>query len=133
MTTVDELMAQLLNPLGLSFDDALKPGASEEQKAAFDRAKTDQLRICQDAKYVLSIPEGARLFQHLREMTIDNSTWLASMGLINGAANGFAREGQNSIIRHVSSLAKMADSLAATVKAEHKTAKEGKKNAKPRK
>lgn len=126
---LEDMLAQLFNPLGLD----QKPGPTDEQKAHFDRVATDQARLCNDAKAVLASAEGHRLFQHLREMTVDNSTWMASMGLINGVAHGFAREGQNSIYRHVEGLAKMADSLNKNEAAKHDKAKEGKKNAGKRK
>jgi len=53
-------------------------------------------------------PEGQSCLQKLREQTIHAPTWSDGLGLLNGIATGFAREGQNSIIRHIENCIRIA-------------------------
>lgn len=56
-------------------------------------------------------PAGRVALAKLREVTIDQPTWPAEGrgGFYDAAAYGFAREGQNSIIRHIEACIELAE------------------------
>lgn len=88
----------LVNPLG--FKD-LEPGLTPEQQEIFDAQTKAHFELCKAFQATFSTETGKRVLKHLREMTIENAAWCASMGMENGVAHGFAREGQNSIVRYM--------------------------------
>ncbi len=56
-----------------------------------------------------STPEGQIALQRLRQATIQAATFDADLGLLNGIAMGFAREGQNSVIRYIENCIRRAE------------------------
>lgn len=107
--------AMLSNPLGF---EGLEPGNTPEQKEAHDKQRLQNLELAQRFKRVFTSEDGKACIRHLRERTIEDSTFRASLGLLNGAAHGFAREGQNTIVRYIEDMVKAADALAQQLKQE---------------
>lgn len=112
---MDDFFKKLLNPLGF---DALEPGPTEAQKEHLDKGAEERWELVQAYHRTFNTPHGKKVLQHLREMTIESSTWRASLGLINGAAHGFAREGQNALVRHIEDQIKAATMRAEQLKKE---------------
>lgn len=63
---------------------------------------------------VFNSPPGRTVLAYLRARTEKVPGFWAEMGLWNGIAYGFAREGQNSIIRHIDELIAKAQQRRST-------------------
>lgn len=72
----------------------------EEQQSA----KEAEAVIAQAILATFSSPPGKIALAYLRSRTENVPGFMAEMGLWNGIAWGFCREGQNSIIRHIDTL-----------------------------
>lgn len=105
----------LNNPLGF---ESLEPGSTDAQKEALALQRQQNYEMALRFKRVFTSEDGAAIIRHLRDKTIEDSTFRASMGLLNGAAHGFAREGQNTIVRYIEDMIKAADALAKQLKQE---------------
>lgn len=77
----------------------------DEQAAAIEA----QDQIAHAILATFSSPPGKIALAYLRSRTENAPGFVAEMGLWNGIAWGFCREGQNSIIRHIDEL--MHDAL----------------------
>lgn len=78
----------------------------DQQNADADKQHEAALARYEDAAKIASAFNGSagrEALRKLRELTIDRPTWPAegAGGFYDAAAYGFAREGQNSIIRHI--------------------------------
>lgn len=89
-------LKDLLNPLGF---ENLTAGPSEEQKEALERMNQEREQFAQDVAATFTSAPGKRVMKALREMTIESSTWKPSLGMKKGVPHGFAREGQNALVR----------------------------------
>jgi hypothetical protein len=56
---------------------------------------------------VFASDDGAKLLTHLRSLTIEQPTWYPG----EDASHGFAREGQNSLVREIERRIKRARNL----------------------
>ncbi len=64
--------------------------------------QTDELEKIEDiALSVFGKGQGKTYLAYLRSRTEQAPGFMAEMGLLNGIAWGFTREGQNSIVRHI--------------------------------
>jgi hypothetical protein len=115
---VTELLQSLLNPLGF---ESVEPGLTPEQNEAFEMSAKANFELCMAFKQVFSTPHGAVVLQHLREMTLENSTWCASLGLEKGVPHGYAREGQNAMYRYIVERINEADRIAKQKKSQAKS------------
>lgn len=106
-------MNPLLNPL--NFDD-LEPSLSNEQLAAFDEQAQASYDLCIAFATVAKSTAGKAMLKHLREMTIENATWCASLGMEKAVPHGFAREGQNALVRYIEDRVKQAEAMAKAKK-----------------
>lgn len=61
---------------------------------------------------VFGTEDGVKLLKILREQTIESGTWLSSIvaqrGLDAATAHGFAREGQNAVVKRFEELIELA-------------------------
>lgn len=90
------------NPLGFMEGwTALEPAPGKENQDTLERATQDKLDLDKQFARVFGTEEGLAVLEHLKAMTIGTETWCASLGLEKGTAHGFAREGQNSVIRYI--------------------------------
>lgn len=115
---------KLLNPLG--FDD-FEASMTPEQKEEFERLEREAYELSVAFKKTFDTPTGRKVLKYLRDMTIENATWQASLGMEKGVPHGFAREGQNALVRHIEERIEQADALAQQRKTK------GKNNAKSEK
>lgn len=72
----------------------------DEQSEAFE----EQQKIENIFLAIFSSSQGKIALAYLRSRTENTPGFMAEMGLWNGIAWGFVREGQNSIIRHIDEL-----------------------------
>lgn len=124
--STDDFLKQLLNPLGF---DSLEPGLTPEQQEAHSKIAENQWEIAKAFHRTFTSPHGKIVLQHLREMCIESSTWRASLGLLNGIANGFAREGQNALVRYMEDQIKAAVQRGEQLKKEAEDANRTKNEA----
>jgi len=73
--------------------DALDVPDPEDRRKP-EQQKEDMARIC---AAVFSTPEGQKVMAWLRSRTIEQPSWYPG----EDASHGFAREGQNSIVRQL--------------------------------
>lgn len=75
-------------------------------------------------------PGGRTSLRKLRELTIERPTWPAEGqgGFYDAAAYGFAREGQNSIIRHIEACIALVEKGPPVLAAPATTKTKGKKS-----
>jgi hypothetical protein len=104
-----DILETLLNPLGF---EATEPGATPDQQEAFAKMSRDRNELCLAFRYAFRTDHGKKVLAHLRQMTIENSTWCASLGMEKGVSHGFAREGQNALVRYIEDMIKQAEALA---------------------
>ena len=55
-----------------------------------------------------STPAGQKVLQHLRQVFVDPPYFEVALGLDNGAAYGFTRQGQRDVVRHVEGMMQRA-------------------------
>lgn len=91
-------MININNPLAF---DQLEPRATKEQSDAFQALNDEHYKICEAFATVFRGKPGKLALDHLKAKTLHEPTWCGSLGLENGAAHGFAREGQNSIVKYI--------------------------------
>lgn len=84
------------NPLDWNVDDLIKPDLSEVKRVS-------DAELDFDAKLflVFSTKEGAEVLAWLRKNTIEAATWMAGLEYNKAIAHGFAREGQNALVRNI--------------------------------
>lgn len=94
--------SRIEDPLGL-FEGwgGVEPGVGKENAEILESAELERINIDQQFLNIFTTREGEKVLAHLKKMTLDNETWCASLGLEKGAAHGYAREGQNSVIRYI--------------------------------
>jgi hypothetical protein len=79
---------------------AVDPKIAEKQQV--DKDDIDRLYL-----RVFASDDGAKLLTHLRSLTIEQPTWYPG----EDASHGFAREGQNSLVREIERRIKRARNL----------------------
>ena len=87
-----------MNPDGWEGLQSAKPDFKEQ----VDKDDVDRLYL-----RVFGSDDGQKLLTHLRSMTIEQPTWYPG----EDASHGFAREGQNSLVREIERRMKRARSL----------------------
>lgn len=68
-------------------------------------------RLNDDAYLVFMSGPGARVLQDLIATYLAKPTMNPALGLLDGTANGWVREGQNSVVRHI--IKRMEDVMRA--------------------
>lgn len=91
-------MINVNNPLGF---DGLEPKPAAQQADEFQKQNDEHYRLCEAYATVFKSKAGKLALDDLTRKTLKEPTWCASLGLENGAAHGFAREGQNSIVKYI--------------------------------
>ncbi len=76
----------------------------DEGDAALREAREAQEKIEDMALSIFGRGQGKVFMAYLRSRTETAPGFQAEMGLLNGIAWGFCREGQNSIVRHIDDL-----------------------------
>lgn len=84
----------LANPLNWDID----PKPDNKQLKQFRR---EQKELDYMFYRCFSTAYGKRVLQHLIENTIHSGTWLASLPYEKAIAHGFAREGQNALVKTI--------------------------------
>lgn len=94
----------LEDPLG--FDPNAKPSEYDPTKEVFEKAAAELFNLNSAFLRCFATPDGQTVLEFLKRNTIEAGTWMA--GLANGPggmdaamAHGFAREGQNALIRDI--------------------------------
>lgn len=85
------------NPLGW---EALEPRPNANQDV-FDTLNKQAYDLCHLHAKVFGTKEGKQLLAWLKEQTIESATWMSSLPYQEGIAHGFAREGQNALVRGI--------------------------------
>ena len=84
------------NPLDWKIDLSEKPPSEQVLKQKEAKYQADLLY-----HQVFATPKGKQLLKLLRENTIEAGTWLSSLPYDKAIAHGFAREGQNALVRNM--------------------------------
>lgn len=58
-------------------------------------------QVLDDSFLVFASGPGARVLQYLVDTYLAKPTMNPALGLLDGTANGWVREGQNSVVRHL--------------------------------
>lgn len=98
------------NPLNLPLND-LDPGLSVEALEEFDRRKQSEYDLSQKYKALFKSELGQEILSDLKSKTLDGPTWNYNMRAEDAVINGYAREGQNSIVRYILEKIQLADTL----------------------
>ena len=85
------------NPLGWEGVEP-RPDANKEM---FDEINKKAFELCQLHNKVFGTEHGKKLLKLLVENTIESATWMASLPYNEAIAHGFAREGQNALVRDI--------------------------------
>lgn len=91
-----------LQDLGAKFfglDDEAPDADAKPSARKVAQAKAEAL--ANDYRAAFSTAAGRRVLADLIERTLHKPTFDARMGLMNGTAYGFAREGQNSLVHFI--------------------------------
>ena len=94
------------NPLG--FDTGLEPDPSVN-KDFFERQLQEMFALNGAINRVAKTDDGKMLLSFLRKATIESATWMSSLGYEQAIAHGFAREGQNSLVRDLENRISLAE------------------------
>lgn len=87
------------SPFGLDALDAEQQESSNEEQAR-------QQSINANFGKCFNSPSGKKVLEYLSRMTVEQPTWVPSAGALDGEStihHGFVREGQNSIVREITS------------------------------
>jgi hypothetical protein len=79
-----------MNPDGWAGLQSVDPSIAEKQQ--IDKDDVDRLYL-----RVFGSDDGQKLLTHLRSLTIEQPTWYPG----EDASHGYAREGQNSLVREI--------------------------------
>lgn len=79
-----------MNPDGWAGLQSVDPSIAEKQQ--IDKDDIDRLYL-----RVFGSDDGQKLLTHLRSLTIEQPTWYPG----EDASHGYAREGQNSLVREI--------------------------------
>lgn len=78
---------------------------NDPTKEAFERAAADLFNLNAAFHRCFSSPDGKAVLDFLVKNTLEAGTWLSGLAASNGmdaaTAHGFAREGQNALIRDI--------------------------------
>lgn len=92
-----------VDPLGIA--PAQEPLANDPTREAFERSAAEAFNLDSAILRLSQTGDGQVLLKFLRENTIEAGTWMAGLALERGldaaTANGFAREGQNALVRDI--------------------------------
>lgn len=87
------------------FDNVLnlpdESGPTPEAKEQFEKSIEDQYALARAYNKTFGSELGQEVLRDLKSRTIEGTTWNWELGHDNAIANGFAREGQNSIYRYI--------------------------------
>jgi hypothetical protein len=89
-----------MNTDGWDSLQSINPDIAEKQQV--DKDDIDRLYL-----RVFASDDGAKLLTHLRSLTIEQPTWYPG----EEASHGYAREGQNSLVREIERRMKRARNL----------------------
>ena len=89
-----------MNTDGWDSLQSINPDTAEKQQV--DKDDIDRLYL-----RVFASDDGAKLLTHLRSLTIEQPTWYPG----EEASHGYAREGQNSLVREIERRMKRARNL----------------------
>ena len=89
-----------MNPSGWDGLQTVDPEIAEKQQV--DKDDIDRLYL-----RVFTSDDGAKLLTHLRSLTIEQPSWYPG----EDASHGYAREGQNSLVREIERRIKRARNL----------------------
>lgn len=82
------------NPLAWDINE--RPKNESFEKASNEQAELDKLYLA-----CFKTPAGKAVLEHLISNTIHAATWMASLDYNKAIAHGFAREGQNALVRNI--------------------------------
>jgi hypothetical protein len=91
------------------FSDPLKQekvdAAKKESQTIFDKRNKELYSLNRAFAGCFSTDDGKKVLEFLKANTLDAATWsakiVADAGLEAATANGFAREGQNALVRDI--------------------------------
>lgn len=90
------------NPLGwaqLGMDD----GENDPNAAVFKKKMLEIFELNANIARTFNTPHGKKVLAFLRQATIESATWMSSLPYQEAIAHGFAREGQNALVRDLES------------------------------
>lgn len=81
--------------------DEFDPGMTPEQKAEFDKAFKERMKIGSLMKQVFSTDEGKQVLSHLRNIYVENCKWNPKLDVLDSIRWGFIREGQAMVVQSI--------------------------------
>lgn len=90
------------NPLGwqqIGMDDG--NGEKDPNEAIFQAKLMQVFDLNANIARTFNTPHGKKVLAFLRGATIESATWMSSLPYQEAIAHGFAREGQNALVRDI--------------------------------
>lgn len=84
------------NPLDWKIDDLM-----EMNHEAVDEHNKKQYEINHKIYMIFTTKEGKEVLEWLKQNTTEAATWMSSLPYDKAVAHGFAREGQNALVREL--------------------------------
>lgn len=81
--------------------DEFDPGMTPEQKAEFDKAVKEKMKIGALMKKVFSTDDGQQVLSHLRSVYVENCKWNPKLDVLDSIRWGFIREGQAMVVNSI--------------------------------
>lgn len=81
--------------------DEFDPEMTPEQKAEFDKAFKERMKIGALMKQVFSTDEGKQVLSHLRSIYVENCKWNPKLDVLDSIRWGFIREGQAMVVQSI--------------------------------
>lgn len=119
------------DPLGYRQDQS-QPTQDKDAQEFFDRITRERYEYCVRMAKLFKSEDGKKVLQEWREQTIEAGTWMPSIAMHHGKdaaiAHGFAREGQNSFVKHIEECIKVAHNCKTIEEFQAKLNQEGTTN-----
>jgi len=87
------------NPLGWA-QTGVDPDANTNEDA-FKGQMLETFELNMNIARTFNTPHGKKVLAFLRKATIESATWMSSLPYQEAIAHGFAREGQNALVRDI--------------------------------
>lgn len=95
------------NPLGWESDEGDKH--DDPNYREFERLAREGFELCIAIKKTFGSKDGKKVLAWLKDATHGSATWMSGMPYNEAIAHGFAREGQNALVRDLENKIKMAE------------------------
>lgn len=89
----------------LNFDNMdFAPQLADDHRTAMQEASNEYVELAKAFEKTFSTPSGKKVMKHLKELTLERCTWQPDVGMNVAIPTGFAREGQNALMRNILAL-----------------------------